>query len=525
MPLSKVSWFRGGNLNSRFYVLMWSVEYDSGLEESLTRDELSILNQFYERMLSCPLDICRSKRYLIRWLRARSWDIDEAEKMLYSHLKWRDIHKVDTLLDWYEVPDVIQKYFPGGFCGEDKEGFPLYCAPVGRFDPGGFMKATTQTEFIQSRIYFLEYIIQRVLYEKSKEHNKCIDQLTLILDVKHLSLKHMHPSWIPVFSEMLTIMEANYPEVLRICYVINAPPIFGTIFNFIKPLLSKLTQEKIHVLKSDYRPTLLQVIDPNRLPACYGGKITDPDGDPQCPSKISWGGVVPSSLYRKKLSDDKSSVSKQSTTSEEMKRLTDCGRNLTMVEVGPASRKDISIGMVTFGDKIKWWLSCETNDIAVGLFMKNCSTEGETAANDLSTSPESYFEIIPMKRVSSHEKIVQGNLVVEKPGVYIFALDNTYSWTKSKRLWYHLSVTTGSVIEENKNNCVTPTLLPVESLDCNLKQPHDTSINDVTVLPIPRENYYACRMETGGSMDLNVSILFRFLVQILILPRIKQHLT
>lgn len=133
----------------------------------------------------------------------------------------------------------------------------MFCAPVGRFDPGGFMKATTHAEFIQSRIYFMEYIIQRVFYEKSKEHNRCIDQLTLILDMKHLSLKHMHPSWIPVFSEMMTIMEANYPEFLRICYVINAPPIFGTIFNFIKPLLSKLTQEKIHVSATFIlRPTI-----------------------------------------------------------------------------------------------------------------------------------------------------------------------------------------------------------------------------------------------------------------------------
>ncbi|CAH8498020.1 unnamed protein product [Schistosoma intercalatum] len=500
---------------------MWSVEYDLGLEESLTRDELSVLHQFYERMLSCPLDICRSKRYLVRWLRARSWDVDEAEKMLYSHIKWRDVEKVDTLLDCYEIPDVIQKYFPGGFCGEDKEGCPLFCAPVGRFDPGGFMKATTHAEFIQSRIYFMEYIIQRVFYEKSKEHNRCIDQLTLILDMKHLSLKHMHPSWIPVFSEMMTIMEANYPEFLRICYVINAPPIFGTIFNFIKPLLSKLTQEKIHVLKSDYRATLLQVIDSSKLPACYGGKITDPNGDPQCPSKISWAGPVPASLFRKKLSDDKPSVPKQSEASEEVKRFTDCGRDLTMVEVGPASRKDISIGMVDVGDEIKWWLSCETHDIAVGVFMKNCITNDGKVTSDSSKSPDTYIEMIPMKRVSSHEKIVQGTLSVENSGVYILVLDNTYSWTKSKRLWYHLSVT--DRVEDNKNSCTMSMPSPIESLNSNYKQLTDTPVNDITVIPIPEENYYACRMETGGSMDLNVSILFRFLVQILILPKIKQR--
>lgn len=64
---------------------------------------------------------------------------------------------------------------------------------------------------------------------------------------------------------------------------------------------------------------------------------------------------------------------------------------------------------------------------------------------------------------------------------------------------------------------------PIESLNSNYKQLTDTPVNDITVIPIPEENYYACRMETGGSMDLNVSILFRFLVQILILPKIKQR--
>ncbi|CAH8491563.1 unnamed protein product [Heterobilharzia americana] len=485
---------------------MWSPEYDVGLEDSLSDEELSILRQFYERMLKCSLDVCRSKRYLIRWLRARNWDIDEAENMLCTHIKWREIHEVHTIIDRYTVPEMIQKYFPGGFCGEDKEGYPLYCAPVGRFDPGGFMKATTNTEFIQSRIYFLEYITQKIFYEKSKEHNKCIDQLTLILDMKGLSLKHMHPSWIPVFSEMMTVLEANYPEVLRICYVINAPPIFGTIFNFFKPLLSKLTQEKIHVLKSDYRPALLQAFDATGLPACYGGKITDPNGDPQCPSKISWGGSVHPSFFRKKLPDVKPTISKQNETHEEVKHLTDCGQALSLAEVGPASRRDIYIGAVSVTDEINWWVSCEAHDIAVCVLMKKPSTDNEEVMNDSTSSSEQLIEVVPAKRVSSNEKIVQGTL----------------SWTKSKRLWYHFSVTVKA--EKSSHNCTPFTPLSIEFDNEQCKQITDTLMNDLTVLPIPKENYYACRMETGGSMDLNVSILFRFLVQIFILQELNNVL-
>ncbi|CAH8498684.1 unnamed protein product [Heterobilharzia americana] len=481
---------------------MWSPEYDVGLEDSLSDEELSILRQFYERMLKCSLDVCRSKRYLIRWLRARNWDIDEAENMLCTHIKWREIHEVHTIIDRYTVPEMIQKYFPGGFCGEDKEGYPLYCAPVGRFDPGGFMKATTNTEFIQSRIYFLEYITQKIFYEKSKEHNKCIDQLTLILDMKGLSLKHMHPSWIPVFSEMMTVLEANYPEVLRICY---------------QTYTRKDSRFKIRL------PTCLtSSIDATGLPACYGGKITDPNGDPQCPSRISWGGSVHPSFFRKKLPDVKPTISKQNETPEEVKHLTDCGQALSLAEVGPASRRDIYIGAVSVTDEINWWVSCEAHDIAVCVLMKKPSTDNEEVMNDSTSSSEQLIEVVPAKRVSSNEKIVQGTLRVETAGMYVLSLDNSYSWTKSKRLWYHFSVTVKA--EKSSHNCTPFTPLSIEFDNEQCKQITDTLMNDLTVLPIPKENYYACRMETGGSMDLNVSILFRFLVQIFILPRIKQRL-
>lgn len=67
------------------------------------------------------------------------------------------------------------------------------------------------------------------------------------MDVKGLGWKHVNSSFITLSSDILTILEENYPELLHSCYIINAPSIFGTFFNFFKPILSKNTQEKIYV--------------------------------------------------------------------------------------------------------------------------------------------------------------------------------------------------------------------------------------------------------------------------------------
>ena len=46
---------------------------------------------------------------------------------------------VDTILQDFKVPEVLQKYFPSAskVVGHDKEGHPLYIDPTGRADIQG----------------------------------------------------------------------------------------------------------------------------------------------------------------------------------------------------------------------------------------------------------------------------------------------------------------------------------------------------------------------------------------------------
>ena len=58
---------------------------------------------------------------------ARNFDEDEAEKMLRNSLEWRKKNQIDDILDNWQVPEVLEKYYSMGVCGNDKYGCP--CKP------------------------------------------------------------------------------------------------------------------------------------------------------------------------------------------------------------------------------------------------------------------------------------------------------------------------------------------------------------------------------------------------------------
>ncbi|CAB1322373.1 unnamed protein product [Coregonus sp. 'balchen'] len=65
-------------------------------------------------------------------------------------------------------------------------------------------------------------------------------------------------------------------EILQKECELQSERLFPVAYNLIKHFLSEITRNKIIILG-----------DPEQLPAAYGGKLTDPDGDPRCRNKVS----------------------------------------------------------------------------------------------------------------------------------------------------------------------------------------------------------------------------------------------
>ena len=65
-----------------------------------------------------------------------------ANKSLYlffilQHIEWRAQNNVDTILQDFTPPHVIDKYYTGGLFGQDKEGSLIWIEPAGYIDLRG----------------------------------------------------------------------------------------------------------------------------------------------------------------------------------------------------------------------------------------------------------------------------------------------------------------------------------------------------------------------------------------------------
>ncbi|XP_049271183.1 SEC14-like protein 3 [Rhipicephalus sanguineus] len=139
----------------------------SGRVGDLTEQQMTALDELRANVD----DILRPSHddyFLLRWLRARNFNVSQAEAMLRENLQWRKQNNVDTILEDYEPTEVLKKYYPGGLVGHDKEGCPLWIIPFGYTDIKGLFYSVKKSDFIRHIIQQLEYSAQDMAAQTEK---------------------------------------------------------------------------------------------------------------------------------------------------------------------------------------------------------------------------------------------------------------------------------------------------------------------------------------------------------------------
>ncbi|KAB7502607.1 SEC14-like protein 2 [Armadillidium nasatum] len=235
---------------------------------------------------------------LSKWLIARDWNFEKAEDMLTKSLEWRKKWGMDSI-ESYSPPEVLKISLSIGEQSElTEEELILIIALVGNFDVRGAIQSSTQGD----RIKYVFKILENALKETrrvAEERGIHLDKNSVIFDMENFSIREF--TWRPAMefvAALLKMYEANYPETLRYAFVINAPRLFSIVYNLVKPFLHENTIRKIRIYGySGWKEDILEEVDPDMLPAHFGGNLTDPDGDAKCPSKINPGGPVPKHYY------------------------------------------------------------------------------------------------------------------------------------------------------------------------------------------------------------------------------------
>ncbi|KAL8831263.1 MAG: hypothetical protein Q9170_005382 [Blastenia crenularia] len=243
---------------------------------------------------------------MLRFLRARKFNVNLAKQMFIDCEKWRKEFGVDELVrnfDYKEKPKVSE-FYPQYYHKTDKDGRPVYIEQLGGIDLPAMYKITTAERMLQNLVVEYEKVSDPRLPACSRKAGQLLETCCSIMDLKGVGLSRV-PSVYGYVKQASAISQNYYPERLGKLYLINAPWGFSSVFGVVKGFLDPVTVQKIHVLGTGYHSELLAQIPKENLPKLFGGtcecegscSLSDagPWQDPQWAKTPKWAEPKPKS--------------------------------------------------------------------------------------------------------------------------------------------------------------------------------------------------------------------------------------
>ncbi|KAH8547884.1 CRAL-TRIO domain-containing protein [Umbelopsis sp. PMI_123] len=207
---------------------------------------------------------------LLRFLRARKWDVDNALTMLSAALRWRIEERVDEIIHLGEAglreelerldPGASQKWldqFSSGksfLGGPDKGGRPVCYINV------KLHNKEAQSLEIMKCFTILTMETGRLLVAQP------VETTCMVFNMADFTLANMDFDFVKF---LVTCFEAYYPESLGVCLIHKAPWVFSAVWSMIQPILDPVVATKIHFTKTD--EDILEYIDKENLPEILNG--------------------------------------------------------------------------------------------------------------------------------------------------------------------------------------------------------------------------------------------------------------
>ncbi|ODM88895.1 SEC14-like protein 2, partial [Orchesella cincta] len=246
-----------GNVHS-----MTSFEKDITLKYS----EKVTLDRFRERVAHrLTHDYMKQDIWLVRWLRARDFNMDQAEQMLKENLRWRKANRMDTSLaeDWSE----FREKYPYNLDTINKQGMPS------DWDLRAITIAGRSSQFIRYIDMIMEDAAETV--RRFQSQGKNVTQFDFLVNMDNYNvITQGCGQCLQFYIALVNGGENHYPGLADKIVLINSPPIFGLVLQVIRPLMSRTTRESLKVLgqdKTQWTKVLWSIADRSQLRPEYGG--------------------------------------------------------------------------------------------------------------------------------------------------------------------------------------------------------------------------------------------------------------
>ena len=147
------------------------------------------------------------------------------------------------------------------------------------------MKGIDQTKIVQTiddDAAFNHYVrFNEWLFQVNDEVTRRTGRLTKalkVVDLKGMKLRHVNRAYIKRDAKLNKKLQDFYPQSLGSMLVINAPPIFESIWSMFRPFFPKRMAEKVNVVNPKKQPSdmlhFTKFVSEEDVPEMYGRKLT-----------------------------------------------------------------------------------------------------------------------------------------------------------------------------------------------------------------------------------------------------------
>ncbi|SCV73967.1 BQ2448_6397 [Microbotryum intermedium] len=225
-------------------------------------------------------DASHTDATLVRFLRARKFQVDGAYDQFVASENWREKDKVDELYENFDVDEFVasQLVYTRWTGRRTISGQPLAVYKLSDLTKERINEYSKKADRLGPRMTALSEILTEFIVPfcdaLPRDHLEIpIDATTTIVDISNVSLAKF---W-SLRNHMLrasSMQTANYPEMLGQTYIVGAPGFFSTVWGWIQKGFDQGTVDKMHLLsEAEVFLTLSRYILPENIPKRYGGTL------------------------------------------------------------------------------------------------------------------------------------------------------------------------------------------------------------------------------------------------------------
>ncbi|KZT35189.1 CRAL/TRIO domain-containing protein [Sistotremastrum suecicum HHB10207 ss-3] len=250
---------------------------------ALTESQAEALQKFRselwaEKILRDGDSIGTDDDTLLRFLRARKWNVTASKEMISACQLWRKSVEgkgIDALyreMDPFDFPqrDIVFTYWSMYYHNVDKTGRPINIQHLGSINLPALYEHVTPEKHWRSIFLTAEGLMREILPAASRKAGRHINNGLCIVDLKGFTLSQFWQMR-DLVKKSFQVSQDYYPETMGKLIVINAPTSFTYIWGIVKRWLAQETVNKVEILGNAYLEDLLKEIDVDALPASLGG--------------------------------------------------------------------------------------------------------------------------------------------------------------------------------------------------------------------------------------------------------------